>query len=295
MKISSILSILILSISVCAVGHDGPEKGRAETKPGSSKTTVVATGTLQPTEIADVGVQVGGRIQKVLADYGAVVAAGDVLAQLETAPYEAEVARAKASVQRAEGKLRMADAQVSLAEYELQRASKLVAAKAGDSSELNAAKAKVDIAKAAIYVQRAGLEESKAALQRAQIDLGYCTILSPIEGVVIDRRCSLGQRVSPGPNAASLFVIARDLKKMQVWASVREADIARVAAGQTAEFTVEAYPKQTFQGRVAQVRLNAARRQGSVTYTVTIDVDNPDKRLLPAMTAQVSIAAGERQ
>jgi HlyD family secretion protein len=285
---------LAVAIAVCARGDDRPGKGRSETKPGSSKTAVVAVGTLEPTEVADVGAQVAGRIEKLTVDYGTAVKMGDVLAQLETAPYAAEGDRARASVARAQAKELLARAQMTVGRSQLDRLLKLRDTKAVDESEVETAKAQLVVAEAALKVEQAGVAEAKAALERAMLDLSYCVIRSPIEGVVIDRRCSLGQMVAPSFSSPHLFLIGRDLKKLQVWASVKEADIVRVAAGQAAQFTVPAFPGQTFEGRVTQVRLNAAADKGAVTYTVTIDVDNHAGKLLPYMTAQVSIAVGER-
>ena len=142
-------------------------------------------------------------------------------------------------------------------------------------------------------VADAGLAESKAALKRAELDLSHCMIVSPIDGIVLDRRCTAGQVVAAGAGPA-LFQIASDLKKLHVLASVAESDVVRVAAGQPAQITVDALPGKKFAGKVTQVRLNGATRRGAAVYTVVIAVDNPDNKLLPYLTAKVNIATGEK-
>ena len=141
--------------------------------------------------------------------------------------------------------------------------------------------------KPASIIAEAEIMQAKAAVEMAQLNLEYTKIISPVDGVVIDRRVNVGQIVVAGLNAPSLFLIARDLKKLEIWASVNEADIAQVQVGQNAQFTVAALPERTFQAKVSQVRLNAQMTQNVVTYTVVVSVDNPDGKLLPYMTADV--------
>jgi HlyD family secretion protein len=146
-----------------------------------------------------------------------------------------------------------------------------------------------------VPVDEADIATSEAALQHAQVNLRYCTITSPVDGVVIDRRCNVGQPVTASLNAPSLFLLARDLKKLQVWVSVPETDIGGVMPGQRLQFSVRAFPKKLSEGRVAQIRLNATMTDKVVTYTVTADVDNSDRKLLPYLTAEVAIVVGERK
>ena len=143
------------------------------------------------------------------------------------------------------------------------------------------------VGQAAILQARAGLAQSQAVFSRAKRNLSYCTITSPVKGVIIDRRVNIGQTVVASLNAPSLFLIAKDLTRMQVWVAVNEADIGRIHAGQPVTFSVDAFPDQTFQGTVGKVRLNAAMTQNVVTYTVEIITDNKDGRLLPYLTANV--------
>src|SRR5437870_128517 len=139
------------------------------------------------------------------------------------------------------------------------------------------------------------LHDAQAALQNAETNLGYCTIRSPVKGVIVDRRVNTGQTVVSSLNAPSLFLIARDLKRLQVWTSVNEADIGQIRKGQAVNFTVDAHPGKVFRGEVNKVRLNAAFTQGVVTYTVEVNTDNSDGKLLPYQTAEMQFVVARKQ
>ena len=275
---------------------------------GDLRVTISATGTVEPEEVIDVGAQVAGQIlsfgQDVngkTVDYGSVVAAGTVLARIDNSLYSAEAAgagaqvqSAKAGLQRAEADLDQLKARLRQAERDWQRAQKIGPSEALAQASYDAyqstyeiAKANVAVGEGAILQARAGLAQTQAVLQRALRNLGYCTIISPVKGVIIDRRVNIGQTVVASLNAPSLFLIAKDLTRMQVWVAVNEADIGKIHPGQPVTFTVDAFPGETFQGTVGKVRLNAAMTQNVVTYTVEIVTDNTDKRLLPYLTANV--------
>ena len=166
----------------------------------------------------------------------------------------------------------------------------LAQAKAG---ETNAAAAVAD-AEAAVGTAEAAVATATAVLAQDEANLGYCTIKSTIDGTIIDRRVTIGQTVQSSFNTPSLFLIAKDLRRMTVWASVNEADVGRVRVGQTARFTVDAYPGSTFVGTVSRVRLNATNTQNVVVYTVEVTVDNPDRRLMPYMTANLQFEVDRR-
>jgi HlyD family secretion protein len=220
----------------------------------------------------------------------------------------AQVAQAEANVQRAEADLGQMQAKLYQADRDWARAQKLGPTKAladidYDTSEANyrvakatlavgeatvaQAKAALKDANANVSKAKATLEASKASLQTAEVNLGYCTIKSPVKGVIIDRRVNIGQTVVSSLNAPSLFLLAKDLTKLQVWASVNEADIANIKLDQKVTFTVDAFPDRTFQGTVAQVRLNASMTQNVVTYTVVVNTDNSNGKLLPYLTANL--------
>jgi HlyD family secretion protein len=229
---------------------------------------VRATGTIEPEEVVSVGPQVSGIITSFGADpnspgttidWGSRVEAGTVLARLDDALYRAQVEIAQAAVARAEAEFKDAKAKASSG----LPGTPLVPAVA------------------------ATLVQCRAELKIAEINLGHTLIKSPIKGVIIDRRVNVGQNVTPSLSAASLFLVASDLRKLQVWVSVNEKDVSQMKVGTPATFTVDAYPKLVFQGKVKQIRLNAQMTQNIVTYTVVVTTDNPDGKLMPYLTAHV--------
>jgi len=182
------------------------------------------------------------------------------------------------------------------------RAQKLGPSDALSQADYDAALSAYEIAKANVKVGQAALAQAKnavaqaeAALRKARQNLDYCTIISPVKGVIIDRRVNIGQTVVSSLNAPSLFLIAKDLKRLQVWASVNEADIGNIRPGQPVTFTVDAYPGETFEGEVGKVRLNATMTQNVVTYTVEVNTDNSDGKLIPYLTANLKFMVAERQ
>jgi len=269
----------------------------AERQTPKEGAVVKAVGTLQPGVIVDVSSVIRGKIQKLPpgGDCGASVKKGDILAEIDSATFQADVAIARASVAEAEAGSLLAKAQRVQVERDLERARKLLATGGVTQAEFDKHQAAAEVTKANLAVADAKVVRSKAILARAQLDLDACTIRSPIDGVIIDRRVNVGQIVSENSSAPSLFLIASEPKKLEVWATVKEADIARVAKGQAATVTVDAFPKDTFKGRVSQIRMNATLSKDQVTYTVVIDVDNRGVRLLPYLTAAVTIEVGERR
>lgn len=278
--------------------------------------TISATGTLQPEEVIDVGAQVAGQIvafgldtEGKPVDYGSCVKEGGVLAQIDDAVYKAEVAQAQAQVQagqagvsRAVADLTQLKAKLQQAERDWQRAQKLGPSEALAQATFDAyesayetAKANVAVGEAAILQAQAELARAQGALWRAERNLGYCVITSPVDGIIIDRRVNIGQTVVASLNAPSLFLIAKDLRRMQLWVAVNEADIGRIHPGQQVTFTVDAFPGQDFRGQVRKVRLNASMTQNVVTYTVEIATDNSRGILLPYLTANVQFHVDQRQ
>jgi HlyD family secretion protein len=254
--------------------------------PGSRAQVVRATGTVEPLEVVDVSARVAGTIQKLWVDFGAKVKRGDVLAELDKRTYEVVVFQARADLQQVEASVRLAKAKVILAEQEVKRTTE---AAVRQNESIQCAKAGLDVARAAVVLEEARAGQAKAALERANLDLSYCTICSPTDGVILDRRCNVGQSVTANAASPGLFLVGANLEKIQVWASVSEKDIVRIAKGQRAHFTVDAYPKEKFEGQVAQIRLNAALTKDAVTYTVVLSTDNSNGKLLPYLTVQVSI------
>ena len=259
---------------------------------------VRAKGVVEPREVVDVNAQVGGTIQRFgeetgkkdkSIDFGSRVKKGDVLAELDSKIYVADLNKAKADSQKAETTLQLDKSKVALAELEFQRAKRTAAEKGGDTFSVDSARAALEVAQNAMRNQAAEVELAHAALQRAELNVAYCTIRAPCDGIILDRRVIPGQIVAASPGAPSLFMIAKDLKHMVVWASVSESDIGRIAKDQTARFTVETLPGRAFTGKVTQIRLNAAQNRGRAFYTVVIDPDVIEDKLLPYLTADVEI------
>lgn len=286
-----------------------PAYRTAKVSRGELAVTISATGTVQPEEVIDVGAQIAGRVLEFgvdaagqSIDYGSVVKKGMVLARIDDAVYLTDVDQARAQLQaaiadvrRAEAELRQQQSKLVLAEQDWHRAMRLGPSEALSQADFDAVKAAYETAGAAVAggeaaVMRAlaGQRQAQAALTRAQRNLGYCTITSPVDGVIIDRRVNIGQTVVASLNAPSLFLIAKDLTRIQVWVAVNEADIGRIRPGLSVNFTVDAFPGEIFRGEVGKIRLNASMTQNIVTYTVEILTDNASGRLLPYLTANVT-------
>jgi HlyD family secretion protein len=269
---------------------------------GDLEITISATGTVEPEEVIDVGAQVGGKINSfgknkdgVPIDYGTQVDEGTVLAQIDQSLYAADVTQAKAAVDRAGADVAQQRARLQQAENDWKRAQALGPSDALAASDYDSFKAAYEIAKANVTVAEATLQQERGSLERAEQNLGYTTIRSPVKGVIIDRRVNIGQTVVASLNAPSLFLIAKDLHRMQVWVAVNEADIGSIHPGQKATFTVDALPGKTFSGTVRKVRLNATMTQNVVTYTVEVETDNSNGDLLPYLTANLKFEISRQE
>lgn len=261
---------------------------------GDVAATIGATGTIEPLEVVDVGAQVAGRIRWFgtdrdgkTVDYGSVVEEGALLAKIDDSVYAADFSVAKARELSAAANVEQMNAKLDQAAAEWKRAQELFTNKLISQVDYDTGKANYEVAKANVSVANSGVAQAKADLDKAQRNLDFCTINSPVSGVIIDRRVNIGQTVVASLNAPSLFLIARDLTKMQIWVAVNEADVGRVKAGTPVTFTVDAFPGREFQGAVGKVRLNATMTQNVVLYTVEINIENADKLLLPYLTANV--------
>jgi HlyD family secretion protein len=236
---------------------------------------VSATGTLSAVKTVQVGSQVSGIIAKLYADFNSRVKKGQMLAELDPTPFQQTIEQRRADLLKAQ--VDAGNAQTSFVrEEKLQK-------------EGLASQAEFDNARAAAESARAQVAQARAALAQAETSLRNSKIVSPIDGIVVNRAYDVGQTVAASFQAPTLFTIAQDLTKMQVQADVDESDIGRVKAGQPAHFTVDAFPDRQFTASVSQIRLNATVTQNVVTYPVIIEVANPDEKLRPSMTANVSI------
>jgi HlyD family secretion protein len=309
---------IILSIAWYAYDSKGQAVSYRtdEIRRGDLLATIAATGTVEPEEVIDVGAQVAGRIiafgkdkDGKIIDYGSNVEEGTVLAQIDDSLYSAEMAQAsaqlaqsQAEVKRSEADLLQMKAKLYQAQNDWERAQKLGSSDALSQSSFDAYKSGYEIAKANVSVSEAGLTQAQAmvtsaeaSLDRAKQNLGYCVIKSPVKGVIIDRRVNIGQTVVSSFNAPSLFLLAKDLRRMQLWVAVNEADIGHIHAGQAVTFRVDAFPGEIFNGEVGKVRLNATMTQNVVTYTVEVITDNSNGKLIPYLSANVQFELTNRK
>lgn len=253
----------------------------AKVEKGNLSIAVTATGTIEPITLVEVGTQVSGVISKIYVDYNSEVKAGQVLAELDKRLLASELENANAALQS-----RLVDLDLQKKNYERQK-----------SLWEKQAISKVDWENAESTYKTAQLAvtSSKAAVLKAQTNLGYATITSTIDGVVVSRAVEQGQTVAASFSTPTLFTIANDLTKMRVIANVDEADIGGVKEGQRVSFTVDAFPEDEFEGKVVQVRLEATTTSNVVTYQVVIDAPNPDLKLKPGLTANVNIYTMEEK
>ena len=252
-----------------------PKYRTSKVEKGSITQTVAATGTLSAVTTVKVGSVVSGNVAALHADFNKQVKKGDLLAELDPVPFQERVAQARATLEKSEVDVRNN-------EIGLRRQKALWDQQLAAQADLDQAQANYDSAVAAV-------NQSKASLAQAETDLRQSRIVAPIDGVVVDRQYDVGQPVAASFQAPTIFTIAQDLTKMQVSADVSESDIGMCKVGQPVRFTVDAYPDQTFRGKIAQIRLNATVNQNVVTYPVIIEVSNEDLALRPSMTANVSI------
>ncbi len=255
---------------------------------------VTASGTLSALVTVQVGSQVSGRIQTLYADFNSHVKQGQLLAKIDPRLFQADVEKARANDVAAEGDLAKAQAQAADAQRQLQRSKDLFARKLVAQADYDTARANADAAEAAVEAAKGAVQQAKAALDQAQINLALTNIVSPTDGIVISRNVDVGQTVAASFQAPTIFVVAQDLSKMQVDTSVAEADIGRLVRGMPATFTVDAYPGTPFTGTVREIRNAPQTVQNVVTYDAVIDVNNPDLRLKPGMTANVTFVWAQR-
>jgi HlyD family secretion protein len=255
---------------------------------------VTATGTLSALVTVQVGSQVSGRIQKLFVDFNSEVKKGELIATIDPQLFAATVEQNRANMLAAVGNAAKAAAQERDAKRQFDRARGLVDRKLIAQADFDTAEANLEVAKGQTAAADGAVAQAKAGLHQAEVNLDYTKIVSPTDGVVISRSVDVGQTVAAAMQAPTLFVIAQDLRKMQVDTSVAEADIGKLQAGMPATFTVDAYSGTRFRGRIRQIRNAAQTVQNVVTYDAVIDVDNDDLRLRPGMTANVTFIWAEK-
>jgi HlyD family secretion protein len=255
---------------------------------------VTASGSLSALVTVQVGSQVSGRLQKILVDFNSPVRKGELIAKIDPQLFEAAEQQAKANFLAAQGNLTKAEVQAVDADRQFHRSQTLAGRKLIAQADLDTAQATADVAHAQIEASKGTLEQARAGLHQAEVNLAYTNIYSPINGVVISRNVDVGQTVAASLQAPTLFVIAEDLRKMQVDTWVAEADIGRLQPGKEAFFTVDAYPGERFRGTVRQIRNSPQTQQNVVTYDAVIDIDNSALKLKPGMTANVTFVVADQ-
>ncbi|WNG30254.1 efflux RND transporter periplasmic adaptor subunit [Cystobacter fuscus] len=256
---------------------------------------VSATGTLSALVTVQVGSQVSGRIQEILVDYNSLVKKGQVIARIDPQLLQAALERTRANLLSARAGLQRARVEAQNARLQADRAKALRAQQFIAQADLDTAEATAQSAQAQVTSAEAALAQAQAAQNEAEVNVRYATIVSPTDGIVISRSVDVGQTVAASLQAPTLFTIAEDLRKMQVDTSIAESDVGRLRDGMPATFTVDAWPGVTFDGVIRQIRNAAQTVQNVVTYDAVIDVQNPEMKLKPGMTANVNIvtARGE--
>ena len=328
-------TVIAVGVAITLDNRTGGDYITNKVDRGSVDVMVSATGTLQPVKTVEVGSQASGTVSWLGADFKSQVKRGQIIAKLDPAMFQAQVENQQAALANASAAVKAAETDINDQDSNLiaTKANQDAADVARDDAmdllrrdqdlrdvvagrDIEAAKAAADAAEArdqqaaaqvsqaqaALAGAKAKLDEFKAAVAQAQaeldqakVNLDHTIITSPIDGVVVSRNVDVGQTVAASLQAPILFVIANDLSNMQVLASVDEADVSQIHEGVTANFTVDAYPGETFSGRISQIRLNAQEQQNVVTYSAVIDVSNPDQKLMPGMTANIAVLAAHAE
>lgn len=302
-----IVAIILIGVGVFAAftlnKKDKQQYFTQAVEKGDIREVVDATGTISAVTTVQVGSQVSGTVQKLFADFNSHVKKGQIVAQLDPALFkgallsaQADLANAQANLLAAKATLEKAKATAVQSAQDYQRTLGLTKEGVMAQQQLDAAKATLDANNAAVSAAQAQVTQAAAQVQQkdaavnvARTNLNYTTISSPVDGTVVARNVDVGQTVAASLQAPTLFVIAQDLTKMQVYVATDESDVGMIKVGQPATFKVDAFPRDTFNGKVDQIRLNAATVQNVVTYTTVVDFDNPDLKLFPGMTAYVTI------
>src|SRR5215831_6118241 len=286
-----------------------PQYTTAKIQQGDIQNVVQATGSITAVTTVQVGSQVSGTIQSLFADFNSHVTKGQVVAQIEPSLFKGALLQANADLQDARANLEAAKANLAKAEaaevqtnQDYARNQELAKDGVIPAQQLDAARAAwgsnvaaVSAAKAQVTQSAAQVQQKAAAVTVAQTNLDHTIIRSPIDGTVVARNVDVGQTVAASLQAPTLFTIAQDLTKMQVYVSTDESDVGAIHIGQPANFKVDAFPNQTFKGTVSQVRLNATTVQNVVTYTTVVDFDNPQMKLFPGMTAYVNVPVAQAE
>jgi HlyD family secretion protein len=275
-------------------GTAAPEIGTDVVSRGSIVRVVSASGTLEAVETVQVGTQVSGTVQTLTADYNSIVRKGQLLARLDPSLIQADITRAEATLRGAEADRERLAVMVSDTDTKLQRAQTLAARQLIATTDLQAAEIAKKTAEAQVRAADAQVRQARATLSQQQVNLAKTVIRSPIDGIVISRSVDVGQTVAASLQAPTLFTIAADLSQMQVNANIDESDLGVIQNGMPVTFKVDAYPADTFHGVVKQIRLNPVVQQNVVTYAAIVSAPNAEFKLMPGMTANLTMEVARR-
>jgi HlyD family secretion protein len=256
--------------------------------------SVSATGTVNPVTTVQVGTYVSGPIIAIYVDFNSRVKAGELMAKIDPRPFAAQVALSSAALANARAQLQKDEANLAYQKVTYERDTELLKQTAISHDQLDNQRSVYEQAVAQVGLDRASIQQQKANLSAAQLNLNYTNIIAPVNGTVVSRNVDVGQTVAASFQTPTLFLVAKDLTRMQVDTNVSESDIGNIKAGQTADFTVDAFPGRVFEGTVGQVRQAPITVQNVVTYDVVVEVANPEFLLKPGMTANVTIITARR-
>lgn len=298
MKKIIIALVVIIALTTPFVLKKQNDKVQYATEPVQKRTItqiVEATGTIEPINTVSIGSQVSGRIDEIFVDYNSVVEKGQQLAQIDTSLFEAQLQQSEANINNARATL---DKNKALLDYDTKtyhRYKNLYDRNLVSKNDLDSAESAYKSDLAQVAAAKASIMQAEANYATAAANMGYTKIISPVKGIVISKEVEVGQTVAASFQTPTLFTVAEDLTKMRIETSVSEADIGKVKEGQEVEYTLDGYPDSTFKGKVTQVRLSPTTESNVVTYTVIIEVENDEGKLMPGMTANVSIITGKKE
>lgn len=297
LKVVVILAIcIILTMLFVFVGKKKSIKYQtAIVEKGTVMEKVEATGTIKPVQTVEIGAQVSGMIKEVYVDYNSHVKKGQLLAQIDTSLFQAQVDQAQATLAVKQANYKKYRNQTAYKKATYARYQKLYNQGYVSKDSLESAKTDYNVNLAETASTRADIQQASATLRNNLANLRYCRIVSPVDGVVISKNVEVGQTVASSFQTPTLFEVAQDLTKMRIEASVSEADIGKVKQGQEVDYTLDGYPDKIFKGVVSQVRLASTTTNNVVTYTVVVDVNNPDGILIPGMTANIEIITNKKE
>lgn len=300
MKFLGKLIVIIAVIAGVALLFKGKVTTSASYLTQAAKNTditekITATGQINPISTVNIGSQVSGTISEIYVDYNSEVKKDQLLAQIDPSLFQATVDKCRANLEVAKAQVKVSENNITYFKKDLERKRKLNASQYASVKDLDLAEKEYHNAVAQLQLQKATVQQAEAQLESAETELRYTRIISPIDGIVVSKEVEVGQTVAASFQTPTLFYVAEDLEKMQIEASVVEADIAKAAVGQKVEFSVDSFPDETFEGVVTQVRNQAITTSNVVTYEVIIEVNNKDLKLKPGMTANVEIITADKK